>query len=182
MDGELDAPDAARTLSALREEGEVRDAWRTYHLISDALRDTRALSHRFSERMRTRLAEEPTVLAPGAPLGLLVEAGRRYLLPAAAAAAAVVIVGALAFFPQGPEHPPVPLAQTSQTRPAGPGQASSLTAQVKPAAQKEPASVPPPAATDDYLLAHQGYSPRNLLQGMVPYVRTVSGQPVERKR
>ncbi len=36
------------------------------------------------------------------------------------------------------------------------------------------AQVPPPDATNDYLLAHQGYSPRNSLQGVAPYVRTVS--------
>jgi len=182
MDGELDGPDAARTLSALREDGEVREAWRTYHLISDALRDTRALSYRFSERMRTRLAEEPTVLAPAAPRGTVPGAGRRYLLPAAAAAAAAAIVGSLAFLPQGPGQPSAPLTHTPQTGPAVAGQTASLAAPAKPAAQREPASVPLPAATDDYLLAHQGYSPRNLLQGMVPYVRTVSGQAVERKR
>jgi len=28
---------------------------------------------------------------------------------------------------------------------------------------------------DDYLFAHQEFSPRMSLQGMVPYVRTVSG-------
>lgn len=168
MDGELDGPDAARTLSALREDGEVREAWRTYHLISDALRDTRALSHRFSERVRTRLAEEPTVLAPAALPDSHSGRWRRTLVGAGAAAAAVAMVGWLAFVPEGPgQLPAPPVAQAPQ---------------VKPAAQKEPASVPLPAATDDYLLAHQGYSPRNLLQGMVPYVRTVSGQAVERKR
>jgi hypothetical protein len=34
--------------------------------------------------------------------------------------------------------------------------------------------VAPPEAANDYLLAHQGYSPRISLQGMAPYVRTVS--------
>jgi hypothetical protein len=35
-----------------------------------------------------------------------------------------------------------------------------------------------PKAANDYLLAHQGFSPRVYLQGMAPYVRTVS-EPVE---
>jgi hypothetical protein len=35
-----------------------------------------------------------------------------------------------------------------------------------------------PRAANDYLLAHQGFSPRVYLQGMAPYVRTVS-EPVE---
>jgi len=38
------------------------------------------------------------------------------------------------------------------------------------------AQVPPPDSANDYLYAHQGYSPRNSLQGVAPYVRTVSGQ------
>ncbi len=42
------------------------------------------------------------------------------------------------------------------------------------AAQAEIAKVAPPEAASDYVLAHQGYSPRISLQGMAPYVRTVS--------
>ena len=34
-------------------------------------------------------------------------------------------------------------------------------------------------AERDYLLAHQVYSPRNSLQGVVPYVRTVSAEAVD---
>jgi len=187
MDGELDAPDAARTLSALREEGEVRDAWRTYHLISDALRDTRMLSHRFAVRMQARLAEEPTVLAPAALPEAVAAPRRRLLLQAAAAGlAAVAIVGWLAFVPQ--EHgrlPAPPLAQAPQVQPAAAGELGSRVVQPqpsKPAVAVELVRVPPPVATDDYLMAHQGYSARNLLQGVAPYVRTVSGEAMERKR
>ena len=36
------------------------------------------------------------------------------------------------------------------------------------------------AATNDYLLAHQGFSPRMSLQGMAPYVRTVAEPARER--
>jgi hypothetical protein len=42
--------------------------------------------------------------------------------------------------------------------------------------------VPLPSGTNDYLLAHQGFSPRVSLQGMAPYVRTVSEQAVEPRR
>lgn len=186
MDGELDELDAARTLSALREEGEVREAWRTYHLISDALRDTGMLSRRFAVRMESRLAEEPTVLAPAWLPAAVAAPRRRLLLPAAAAAAAVAMVGWLAFVPQGPgQLPAPPLAQAPQAQPAAAGDLGSRVAQArepKPAVAAELVRVPPPVATDDYLLAHQGYSARNLLQGVAPYVRTVSGEALERKR
>jgi hypothetical protein len=40
-------------------------------------------------------------------------------------------------------------------------------------------TIPLPSATNDYLLAHQGFSPRVSLQGMAPYVRTVAEHPGE---
>ena len=186
MDGELHGPEAARTLAALREEGEVREAWRTYHLISDALRDTRMLSRRFAERMQARLAEEPTMLAPAALPRAVAAPRRRVLLPAAAAAAAVAMVSWLALAPQGPgQLPAPPVAQAPQVQPAAAGDVGSRVVHAqpsKPAVAAELARVPPPVATDDYLMAHQGYSARNLLQGVAPYVRTVSGEAMEWKR
>jgi sigma-E factor negative regulatory protein RseA len=170
MDGELEGSDAARTLSALR-EGEGRQVWRTYHLIGDALRDTRMLSQGFSERMAASLAEEPTVLAPAASAAAA-RPWRRHLMPAAAGLAAAGFVGSVAFLVplQEPSLVPLPVAQVPQVRPTP----ASVVA--------ESVRVPLPLATDDYLLAHQGYSPRNLLQGVAPYVRTVSGQALEGKR
>jgi hypothetical protein len=43
----------------------------------------------------------------------------------------------------------------------------------------KPALVPLPSSANDYLLAHQGFSPRMSLQGMAPYVRTVSDSTQE---
>ena len=171
MDGELEGSDAARTLSALRDEGEGRQVWRTYHLIGDTLRDTRMLSPRFSERMAASLAAEPTVLAPAAGAAVA-RSWRRHFMPVAAGLAAAGFVGSVAFLVplQEPTLVPQPVAQVPQVRPT-------------PAAvAADPVRVPLPLATDDYLLAHQGYSPRNLLQGVAPYVRTVSGQALEAKR
>jgi hypothetical protein len=50
-------------------------------------------------------------------------------------------------------------------------------AQARPEAK--PSVVPLPPATNDYLLAHQGFSPRVFI---APYVRTVSEQVVEPKK
>ena len=171
MDGELQGPEAERLLAGLREDGEARQAWRTYHLIGDSLRDTRVLSPRFAERMAASLSQEPTVLAPAA--AVVERTWRRYLVPAAAGVAAAGFVGAVAFMMPLQEPAVAPqIVQAPQLKPT-------------PVAQvNEPAllPVPLPAATDDYLLAHQGYSPRNRLQGVAPYVRTVSGQALESRR
>ena len=150
MDGELDEPAAENAIRALRAEGESLEAWRTYHLVSDAMRDTRLLSAGFTARVAERLAREPTVLAPAS---LPRPAVKRFALAAAASVAGVGLVGWLAFAPQ------------PDTQPVAQSPAPAM------------ASIPLPSETNDYLLAHQGFSPRVSLQGMAPYVRTVAERP-----
>ena len=181
MDGELDTREVAEPLAALRGDENAAEAWRTYHLISDALRDTSPLSRDFTERVAARLAEEPTVLAPGA--GPAPARSRWFELSAAAASvAAVALVAWLGIGPPSVQNQaPAPLAKA----PAAPQAAAVVRpvaqAQTAAKAKQEPARIPLPVAADDYLLAHQGFSPRNSLQGMAPYVRTVSGDAAARK-
>ncbi|HEX7053748.1 MAG TPA: sigma-E factor negative regulatory protein [Burkholderiales bacterium] len=163
MDGELGAQDTEAALRALRGEGEAFDAWRIYHLISDAMRDTPLLSAGFAARLRERLAGEPTVLAPARRLPR-----PRVVWAAAASLAAVALVGWVAFAPQ-PE-PAAPLAAAPKAAPA------AVVAPQRTVPVVAVTSVLPGA--NDYLLAHQGFSPRVYLQGMAPYLRTVS-EPVQ---
>ena len=153
VDGELPGHEAGGVLDRLRMEGEARDDWRRYHLIGDLMRDSHALSAGFAARVADRIAREPTVLAPSRRA---IRPARQPLwaLSAAASLAAVALVGWVAF---------------------GPGEEPQLArSQPQAVAQQDAPQVAPPAAANDYLLAHQGYSPRNSLQGMAPYVRTVS--------
>jgi len=154
MDGELAQHDSGGALESLRDEGDAREVWRRYHLIGDLMRDSGALSAGFAARVADRIAKEPTVLAP---LRRRIAAARApvWALSAAASLAAVALVGWVAF---GPQDEP----QVAQSAP-------------RVLATQETPQVAPPAAASDYLLAHQGYSPRNSLQGAAPYVRTVSG-------
>ncbi len=158
MDGELMDGEVSEPLSALRDGGDALETWRKYHLISDALRDTRILSSGFSARFSERLSLEPTILAP-ASIPQRAQKSRAWIpLSAAASVAAVALVGWLAVQSFGPE-----VQQVAQSKaPDRPG---------RPAAA---AVVPMPGAVNDYLLAHQHYSPRSTLQGVAPYVRTVS--------
>ena len=167
MDGEADDRSAAQAMDALRRDADALHTWRTYHLIGDALRDAPPLSPGFAARIAARLAAEPTVLAPGR-----LQAARPrawFALSAAASLAAVALVGWMAFAPQ-----PGPLMQ--------PQVAQMPAAQQVAETAALPARVPPPSATNDYLLAHQGYSPRAWLQGMAPYARTVSDSAQETRR
>jgi len=168
MDGELDDRSAAQVIDAVTSSSnagsqagsEARDAWRTYHLISDALGKSRMLSEGFSERVAAALAAEPTVLAPRR-LGGAGEPRRWVAL--AAGVAAVSLVGWLGFAPQQP---------------------AVQVAKAPPAVLKEakPPVVALPTGTNDYLLAHQAFSPRMSLVGMAPYVRTVSEPAREARR
>jgi sigma-E factor negative regulatory protein RseA len=165
MDGELGDREAAGVIAAVQAGGEARETWRAYHLISDAMRDSRVLSPGFAERVAERLAAEPTVLAPRR---LKPDTRTWVSVPAAAAAsvAGVALVGYLAFSQQQPPAVPVAAAPVEK----------------KQEVVARPQTVPLPSGTPDYLLAHQGFSPRLSLQGMAPYARTVSAQANEGRR
>jgi sigma-E factor negative regulatory protein RseA len=158
MDGELDDQSAREAIATAARESEAAEAWRTYHLISDAIRGTRLLSDEFSARMAERLAAEPTVLAPQR---VDVEPAPRawFAMSAAASVAAVALVGWVAFAPQQEFAP-----------------AALPLAQVKPAPEAVAIAAPMPVAANEYLLAHQAFSPRVSLQGMAPYVRSVANE------
>ncbi len=155
IDGELPDEEAGRALDALRGDEAARDGWRRYHLIGDLMRDAHMLSDGFSARVAEKIEQEPTVLSP-APKVMPAARTPAWKF-ALAAGLAVAFVGGTTFLmqQQGAEAP----VQVAQKAPP-----------------KEAARVAPPDKADDYLLAHQGYSPRNSLQGVAPYVRTVSGE------
>jgi sigma-E factor negative regulatory protein RseA len=161
MDGELDEKSAAQLIEALTRDGEAVRTWRRYHLIGDAMRGGLPLSDGFTERLAQRLAAEPTVLAPRR---IRTESPRLFTVSAAAASvAAVAFVGWMAFAPQT-SVAPAPVAQ------------------VQAPVEAKPVLVPLPNAANDYLLAHQGFSPRVSLQGMAPYVLTVAEHPAEARK
>jgi len=155
IDDELGKPDTEGCLARLDEDRELRETWSVYHLIGDALRGHagQGLPPSFAER----LAAEPTILAPRRAVRPAPRTAW-YALSAAASVAAVAMVGwmALPLF-----EPPERIAAS----PPGPAVAS---AEVKPAA------VPAAQGVNDYLLAHQRFSPSSAMGGMAPYVRTVS--------
>jgi sigma-E factor negative regulatory protein RseA len=171
MDGELDAPEQAEPLAALGRDGEAIESWRIYHLISDALQGRALLSSDAVRRVVARLADEPTLIGPHP--GAVARPDRpRWFVPSALAAsvAAVAFVGWIAFAPQQPATPLLaPVAEAPRTAPAA---AATLVR----ATNEAPVRLPITSATRDYLIAHQAFSPRNSLQGMAPYVRSVSAE------
>lgn len=183
MDGELDGDESAREIARLKihtADEPSRDGWDVYHLIGDAIRDgaagVPAVSSGFSARLSERLAQEPTVLAPR-PTRIFTRKLQTYALSAAASVAAFAVVGWMAFSTPTAlrTDAPAELAQAPEVQP----QPKSLVAVMQtPAVKDKPMFDKAGNETPDnmhvYMLAHQGISPSTSIQGVTPYIRTVS--------
>jgi len=187
MDGELGGDEAGREIIRLTADSSFRETWDTYHLIGDAIRGAAPVARGFGPRFSERLALEPTVLAPHTNVTRrFTHKAQTYALSAAASVAAVAVVGWMALNMLQPDEaggPNAPAAQLAKAPvPAVVSQPQAVTASVTPAVMSQPqavaASVAPVAApvehVQEYLLAHQGISPTTAIQGVTPYIRTVS--------
>ena len=166
MDGELESPQALEQWARVKQNEELLQHWHTFHVIGDALRGERMLSSRFNEQMAARLSSEPTVLAPRRSTVQHIAA---YALSAAASLAAVALVGWVAFV----ENPLAPQADLAKAPVAAPAAT---------APQTQIASVPNEGRASDYLIAHQEFSPSTAIQGVAPYIRSVSSTQQGRGR
>lgn len=158
LDDELDANRRQILLTALHSDTNLRAAWSDYHLIGDALRRSPDLQADLTSRVMDVLRDEPTVLAPRIRPERV-----RYAAALAASLAGVALVGWLALQPM-------------QSTPWLTQHASLAAA---PVARPEPMVAAAVSAANanrmqEYLLAHQAYSPINRLDGGAGYVRTVS--------
>ena len=163
MDGELDDVQAQREIVRLKDDVESRERWDSFHVIGDAIRGERPLFPGFSASLFKRLGEEPTVLAPRRST----RQGRRFTTYALSAAASLCAVALVAWVAVAPTVPP---GLQAGITPAGTLGAAPVAAQ---------ASTPLPSVASDghmneYLLAHQGFSPSTAIQGLAPYIRSVS--------
>src|SRR5476649_1683630 len=64
MDGELFEDEAESLLNHIKQGSEVHQDWEVYHLIGDVLRQPEHIHCGLSAKVRERLQDEPTVLAP----------------------------------------------------------------------------------------------------------------------
>ncbi len=155
MDGELDEHPAQREVARLKDDPELRERWDMFHMVGDALRGDPLLSPGFNEAFAKRLAAEPTVLAPRR----MTRQARKvttYALSAAASVSAAAFVAWVAMMPS---------------------ESGSLVAGNGPNLQADVSALRPvssDASMNEYFLAHQGFSPSTALQGLAPYIRSVS--------
>jgi sigma-E factor negative regulatory protein RseA len=151
MDGELFEDEAESLLDHIKKDSDVHQDWEVYHLIGDVLRQPEYIPCGLSTKVRGRLQDEPTVLAPR---GRAVK--QKMLTFALSAAASLSAVGVVAWMSLqiSPEAAPqMAMQQQGTLRPAG--------MQIQP-------------DSNDYLLAHQEFSPSTDINLSAPYIRTVS--------
>jgi sigma-E factor negative regulatory protein RseA len=166
MDGELEEAEAEMELGRAKSDPALREAWDTYHLIGDALRGQADLSANVLAGVASSLADEPTVLAPRKRRQ---RPATRVALSLAASLCGVAVVGWLALY----NNPFVTQPESSES--------ARVTAGSAPAqAPVQVAAGPANSAMNDYLIAHQEFSPSTAMQGMVSYVRTVSARDASR--
>lgn len=64
IDDEADIERSEHLFLAAKSTGEVAEAWRTYHVIRDVMRDEVCMQSNMTSRIMLALDDEPTVLAP----------------------------------------------------------------------------------------------------------------------
>ena len=206
VDGELDADESAIVCKDWRENPESRSSWHAYHLIGDVLRSEDLASDpssdlRFIEAFRSRLAQEPVVLAPR-PLengrvsrrSSVVRSlfgGGMWRVPSALAAGVVAVGGALLVLrapdsQQGVGQASVEVARSApQTAPETNALATtSLSAAVPQAVEPEVfianGKLIRDARLDRYLTAHKQFAGSSALGVPSAFLRNATADATDR--
>jgi len=150
MDGEKFADETDILFDQIKGDPDAQRDWAVYHLIGDALRQPEYIHRDISMTIQARLQNEPTVLAPRSHA--LKQRARVLALSAAASVLAVAVVAWMSL-QISPETAPQMAMQQSDIRPV------NMQIQTK---------------SNDYLMAHQEFSPSNEMNGGASYIRTVN--------
>jgi sigma-E factor negative regulatory protein RseA len=100
IDGEFEVEDSDHIMTAIKSNGEAKEAWKHYHLIGDVMRGDTSMQHDFSAKVMQALDAEPTILAINKQAAEHEPKKRHVKTPmfwsVAASAAAVMFVGMMA--------------------------------------------------------------------------------------
>jgi sigma-E factor negative regulatory protein RseA len=151
MDGEMFEDQADVFMDKLKRQPEAQQDWENYHLIGDALRQPDHVCKSFAKSFHERLQAEPTVFAPYSRTSQRV---RNFALSAVASVMALALVAWLSL--QVGKEPAPQVASVQQ---------DSISA-VRPASLQ----------ADDYLRAHQEFSPSADVHGAASYIHAVAGR------
>ncbi len=151
MDGEMFEDQADVFFDRLKRHPEARQEWANYHLIGDALRQPDHICRDISTALHERLQAEPTIFAPHSRTSHRI---RHFALSAVASVMALALVAWLSMQVGNEPAPQVALIQQDNS------------------AGVHPASL----QTNDYLMAHQEFSPSADVNGAASYIHAVAGR------
>lgn len=150
MDGELFEDEADDLLDRIKRNSEAHNDWAVYHLIGDVLRQPEHIHCDLSAKVRERMQDEPIILAPRDRA-----TKQRVSAVALSAAASLAAVGVVVWMSLQIGHEAAP--QMAMQQPA----LRPVSAQIR-------------YKSNDYLMAHQEFSPSTDMNGGASYIRTVS--------
>jgi len=191
MDGELDSIDVAETITQVKKTEELRNEWSTYHLIGDALRQPEMATFDITSGIRKRLAIEPTVLTQE-----LSKEKKGKVFAFAVAASMLTAVAAVSWMGgQTMDQPFDRVTDTAVLQTAVKTEFTEPTVitvpvlaqkeefktgklflQAQAAAQADSDVIPnsAPIQLNDYMFAHEEFSPRTAIRGVSSYMHTVA--------
>jgi sigma-E factor negative regulatory protein RseA len=160
MDGESGQAETQQVILRLRQGDDYYETWATFHLIGDMMRGDSTVRDDFMARFHARMEQEATQLAPRVTW----RKTANYALSAAASVCAIAVVLTLALT-DNPLRPQARIAVAPESAPV-------TVAIAEP--KSRPAAAANQGKVNEYLMAHQEFSPSTAFQGLAPYVRTVS--------
>ncbi len=166
MDGELVKQDASNIINVLREDINLREEWKTYHLIGDALRQSSRLSTDVSSSVNQKLKVEPVILLPNTLSNPRREKFKVFAF--SIAASIVAMISAWAIMYNSSYSPKQALIADNSNH------NKSLT--VAPTLVTTPPAMGsyPAAEINDYLFVHREFSPGSHMRGQVTNVNSVT--------
>lgn len=150
MDGELFEDDVGMVIDHLKRDSATRMNWAVYHLIGDVLRQPDHIHSDMSAKVHERMLDEPALFVPRGHA--VKQRMRTFALSAVASLSAVGVVAWMSL-QISPEIVPQLAMQQAAMRPAN--------MQIR-------------SKSDDYLIAHQEFSPSTDVNGGASYIHTVS--------
>ena len=166
MDGELQKQDATNVIKVLKEDNDLREEWKAYHLIGDALRHSSRLSTDVSPSVNQILKTEPVIFLPNTLNNPKREKLKVFAVALAASVIAMISGWAIMY---NPSYSPQPSLIADNQK-----QNSNLT--VVPTLVTTPPTMSnhPSAEINDYLFVHREFSPGGHMRGQITNVNSVT--------
>ena len=168
MDGELEQQDVSNLIEALKNDDDLRNEWKSYHLIGDALRQSTRLSMNISSGVSQKLKTEPIVLSPISSRDKTKKQTHKVWAFSMAASVVAMVAGS---FIMNNLYKPQQVIVAEQSKRDNNITASPVVVSFPPLIHNYSH---PPIEMNDYLFVHREFSPGITMSGQVTNVNNVT--------